>query len=252
MIKISGIIIAKNEEEKIADCLKSLKWADEIVLIDNESSDNTAEIAKKAGAKVYSFKGGTYADRKNFGAEKAEGDWLLYVDADERVTTLLQREVTSEIQKLKSRISAYAVPRSNIILGKELTHGGWWPDYVKHLVKKSALIKWEGDLHEEPKFTGKLGYLKNPLVHLKHDNLSDMVVKTNSWSGTEARLMLEAGHPPMNVPRFLTAIMREFWLRMIKQKAFLDGTEGVIYAMYQVYSRFISYAKLWEMQLKIK
>lgn len=250
--RLSVIVIAKNEEEKIEDCLRSVSWADEVIVIDNESVDKTAEIAKKLGAKVVFFKNGTYSDRKNRGAKEAMGEWLLYVDADERVTDELKREIKDKVLGNQSETSVFAIPRKNIILGKEMRHGGWWPDYVKHLIRKKDLSGWKGELHEEPVFEGKLEHLEAPLLHLKPDNLSVMVEKTNVWSEIEARLMLQANHPPMNIFRFATAILREFWLRMVRQKAFLDGAEGIIYAIYQVYSRFISYAKLWEMQQKDK
>ena len=107
-----------------------------------------------------------------------------------------------------------------------------------------------GELHEEPIVSGKMGYLVNPIIHHKHDNISEMVEKTNTWSEIEARLMFSANHPKMNILRFFSAGAREAWLRIIRQRAFLDGYMGMIYAIYQVFSRFVSYAKLWEMQIK--
>jgi hypothetical protein len=137
-----------------------------------------------------------------------------------------------------------------------MRHGGWWPDYVKRLFLRRSLQKWIGDVHEEPVLkvlpAGRqgIGHLKNPLIHIKHNNLSEMVKKTNKWSEIEARLMFDANHSKMNIIRFFTAMFREFWLRMVKHKAFLDGGEGTIYALYQAWSKFISYAKLWEMQIQ--
>ena len=207
------------------------------------------DIAKKHGVLVTEFEKGGYSDWRNKGLAKATGDWILYVDADERVTPELRKEISELINKTSEKYSSFAIPRRNIILGREMKHGGWWPDYVKRLYKKDSLVKWEGDLHEEPVIKGEMGHLDNPLIHEKHDSLGEMVEKTNKWSEIEAKLMYDANHPPMNIFRFITAMVREFWLRMIKKVAFLDGTEGVIYALYQVYSKFISYAKLWEMQL---
>jgi glycosyltransferase involved in cell wall biosynthesis len=250
-MKLSAIVIAKNEEKKITECLDSLSWADEVIVVDTGSTDKTIDIAKKKKARVVLSTKGSFSNWRNKGAREAKGDWLLYVDADERVTPKLKKEILSVIN-CQSPITAYAIPRRNFILGKEMKHGGWWPDYVKRLFKKEKFKKWEGELHEEPCFQGKLGHLKNPLIHLKHDNLEEMVEKTNEWSEIEARLMHQAGHPPMNILRFLGAMAREFWLRMIKEKAFLDGSKGVIYALYQVFSRFVSYAKLWEMQVQNK
>lgn len=249
---ISAIVLTRNSEDLIKDCLGSISWVDEIIVIDSESKDKTVEIAKKLGAKIINYPKGTFSDKRNKGLEVARRKWLLYVDADERVTPQLRKEIKSIVKGQRSNVKAvaYAIPRRNFILGKEMKHGGWWPDYVKRLFLKSNFRMWTGELHEEPQFEGELGHLKNPLIHKKHDNLSDMVDKTNEWSEIEARLMYKAGHPQMNVARFLSAMFREFWLRMIRYRAFLDGGEGIIYALYQVYSRFISYAKLWEMQLK--
>lgn len=252
-IKISVIIIAKNEEKKLPDCLKSVKWADEIVLIDSGSQDKTKDIARRYNAKIFEYNGGSYNDWRNEGLRKAKGRWILYVDADERVTPELKEEILKIVEGMKWNVendNAYAIPRKNIILGKEMKHGGWWPDYVKRLFKKDKLKGWVGELHEEPVFQGELGYLKNPLIHLKHDNLSEMVDKTNKWSEIEAGLLYKSGHPKMTWWRFARIMLSELWLRLIIKMGFLDGVEGVIYAIYQMWSRFVTYGKLWEMQLK--
>ncbi len=248
-LNLTAIVLTKNSEDVIKDCLESLQWIDEIIVVDDESTDNTREIASKFKAKVLEVKGGSFSDSRNYGMKKALGKWILYIDSDERITPALQKEIIKVISDSKTELSTWAIPRKNIILGQEMKHGGWWPDYVKRLFKKESLKKWSGELHEEPKFKGELGYLNNPIIHQKHDNLSDMVSKTNGWSEIEAKLMLDANHPRMNIFRFITAMFREFWLRMVRNTAFFDGTKGVIYAIYQVYSRFISYAKLWEMQI---
>jgi len=259
-MKISAVIITKNEEKMIEDCLKSLTWVDEIVVIDGGSKDRTVEIAKKYKARIIEHVTDNYSDQRNYGLKEALGSWVFYIDADERVAPELRDEVLG-ISNFPARPaggqfsisnSAYAIPRRNMIFGKEFKHGGQWPDYVKRLFKKSELVKWGGELHEEPVFKGNLGHLKNSLRHIKHENLAEMVEKTNRWSEIEAKLMFNAHHPPMNIIRFMTAMMREFWLRMVKQTAFLDGPEGIIYGIYQIFSRFISYAKLWEMQLNAR
>ena len=232
-IKVSAIVLigGKYSQELLKKCLNSVAWADELVKVETDK-----------------LRGG-FADWRNIGAKRAGGDWLLYVDTDEEVTPALRAEILSIIKHQPLTINAYAIPRKNFIFSKEFKHSGQYPDYVKRLFKKKDFDKWTGELHEEPEFKGELGYLKNPLIHNKHDNLSDMVTKTNEWSEIEAKLMYKAKHPKMNIIRFFSAVTREFCLRMIKQMAFLDGVEGVIYAIYQVYSKSISYAKLWEMQI---
>jgi glycosyltransferase involved in cell wall biosynthesis len=255
-MKLSVVVIAKDEEKMIGDCLQSVKWADEIVVVDHGSIDKTAEIARQNGARVIKLARESkpnYSKPRNIGLKESKGEWVLYLDADERISKDLQKEIILLINKNSPSLSAYAIPRENVIFGKVFRHGGWWPDYVKRLYKKDKLKGWKGKLHEEPIYKGSsIGHLSNPIKHIKHETLSEMIEKTNNWSEIEGRLMYESGHPKMNVFRFLGAMWREFYKRMIKGMAFLDGPEGVIMAMYQVYSKFISYAKLWEMQEKSK
>jgi len=245
-INISVVILAKNEEKKINECLRSLGWVDEIILVDGGSVDETCSLARKFKAKIFEFKKESFAERRNFGTKKARGEWVLHIDSDERITEGLREEILEAISS--SSFSHYAIPRSNFVFGKKMKHCGLWPDYVVRLFKKKDFVTWQGDLHETPLVKGRLGYMNNYFIHIKHDNLFDIVEKTNKWSLIEAKLMFNACHPPMNFLRFASSIFREFYLRMIKQLAFLDGVEGVIYGIYQVWSRFLSYAKLWEMQ----
>ncbi|RJR28786.1 glycosyltransferase family 2 protein [Candidatus Microgenomates bacterium] len=245
--KLTAIIITKNEEKMIEDALKSLKFADEILVVDTGSFDKTIYIAKKYKAKIVKYTSGeSFSDWRNKGLAEAKGNWVLYVDADERIPNALAGEI-SNILKTKSE-GAFAIPRKNIVLGRELLHGGWYPDYVKRLFSVNVLTQWTGDLHEEPVFSGKLLHLENSMLHIKHETFSEMLIKTNKWSQIEAKLMFDANHPPMNTVRFVSAMWREFWSRMVLRNAYLDGKVGVIFSIYQVFSRFVSYAKLWEMQ----
>ena len=254
---LSVIVLTKNSKTTIEKCLSSIVWVDEIVVVDNGSVDETVNIAKKFKARVIENAKGNFSDRRNIGAKEAKGVWLLYIDADEKVTPVLKKEILSQITKHHSPSTAFAIPRRNILLGHEMKHGGWWPDYVIRLVKKDSLIGWEGELHEQPVIRGlpagrqgKIGKLKNPLIHNTHRSLTAMVEKTNDWSEIEAKLMYDANHPKMNIIRFFTAAFREFWYRAIRKYGFLDGPVGIIEIIYQVFSRFVSYAKLWEMQLQ--
>lgn len=254
-MEISAVIIAKNEEKMLPGCLKTLKWASEILLVDTGSTDKTASIARKHGARVVKYtKGKDFSDWRNKGLAEARGEWILYVDADERVPSKLRSEIENIVRhpELSRGISAYAIPRRNFMFGREVRHIAVPPDYVKRLFKKKDLKGWEGALHEEPRFRLGMGHLKEALHHYKHETFSEMVEKTNKWSEIEAILMFKAGHPPMNIPRFVSAMGREAWQRFVVHKAFLDGKIGIIYAIYQVFSRFLSYAKLWEMQISQK
>jgi len=247
-IKLSAIVITKNEESKLYDCLESLSFADEIVVVDNGSEDNTILIAKKFTQKIYKLSKGGFSQLRNKGLEESIGDWVIYVDADERVTPELRNEIQRNIENTNSSFTCFAIPRKNIIFGKEMVHGGWWPDYVKRLFKKDTLTRWVNELHEEPEYKGSMGHLRESLLHLKHDSLSEMVEKTNRWSEIEAKLLFESRHPKMSWWRFIRIMLSELWLRLIIKKGFLDGIEGVIYTFYQMWSRFITYGKLWEKQ----
>lgn len=231
---ISAIILigGKMDKDLLKKCLDSVSWCDEIIKVETEKID------------------GGFAEWRNEGARKANGEWILYIDSDEEVSEDLRVEIEKEIDKATN--TAYAISRRNFIFGKEFKHGGEFPDYQIRLFLKNKFKNWTGDLHEKSNFEGSLGYLKNSLIHHKNLTLSDMVEKTNIWSEIEAKLMFEAKHPQMNFFRFCSAGFREFWKRMIVQMAFLDGKEGVIYALYQVFSRLISYSKLWELQLQGK
>jgi (heptosyl)LPS beta-1,4-glucosyltransferase len=248
---ISVIIIAKNQADLLVDCLKSAQWAREIIVVDNGSTDNTVAVAQKYNAKVYKGPQGSFSDWRNFGASLAKGDWIFYLDVDERITPDLKAEIQTLLQHWnESPINpvAYAVPRKNNLLGHDMRFGGWWPDYVLRLINKKFLIGWKGDLHEQPKIKGAVGKLKNSIYHISHRSLTEMMDKTNSWSEIEAKLLFKSGHPPMAWWRFFSVATREFFYRGVWKLGFFDGPIGAIEVFYQVYSRMITYAKLWEMQ----
>jgi len=256
-MRLSIIIIAKNEEKIIKDCLESAMWADEVILIDSGSTDKTVEIAKKYKAKIIKLPSVKleFSKWRNAGLKAAEGDWVLYLDADERVTPELKEEILKKLQNSKTpktKIVAYAISRKNFYLGKEVRFGGSWPDYVKRLFRREKLKGWKGRLHEEPVFEGKLGHLKEPMIHLTHRDLSSMIEKTSQWSKIEAELLYDAGHPPVTWWRILRVIFSEFWDRGIRKQGFRDGTVGWIEIIFQVFSRFITYARLWERQQEKK
>ena len=252
-MKPSVIIIAKNEEQMIEDCLKSVRQlADEIILVDSGSTDKTIEIAKKYSARIISLPTEKleFAKWRNAGLKAAKGDWVFYLDADERVTPELQKEIEKAIGDTK--YVTYAIPRRNYYLGRKMHYGGAWPDYVKRLFFKEKLRYWERELHENPVFDGEMGRLKNPIVHITHRDLSLMVEKTREWSKIEAELLYKTGHPPVTWWRILRIMLSEFWLRGVKLQGWRDGTVGWIEIIFQMFSRFVTYGRLWELQQKHK
>ncbi|KKP39479.1 hypothetical protein A2130_02345 [Candidatus Woesebacteria bacterium GWC2_33_12] len=232
---VSAIVLVGGsvDQQLLNNCLKSLSWCNEVIKID------TTKIL------------GSFSEWRNEGIKKAKGDWLLYVDIDEEITNNLQKEIQLTITNSQLTNTAYAIPRKNIIFGQEFKHGGQWPDYQIRLFKRSSLKKWVGNLHERPIFAGNMNYIKNSIIHHKNITVSQMIEKTNKWSEIESRLLYKSKHPKMNIFRFISVAFREFQLRFLRQLCFLDGSKGVIYGIYQIYSKLITYSKLWEKQLSI-
>jgi glycosyltransferase involved in cell wall biosynthesis len=245
MIHLSAVINVKNEEEMLPECLRSLSFCDEIVVIDTGSSDNTINIAHTFGAKVFSYMTQDFSEMKVFGQEKARGEWLLYIDADERVSPKLQQSVQDAIQS--DVFVGYTITRQNYYFGNHA-----WPkkESFLRLFRKAHLKKWHGTLHETAIVDGKIGQLQGELLHYTHRNLSSMVKKTLAWSKIEAELRYNAHHPPMTWWRFPRVMLTAFMRSYVIEKGWRMGTVGLIESLYQAFSVFITYARLWELQIQ--
>lgn len=243
---LSVIVIAKDEESMIEACLESVKWTDEIIVVDNGSKDGTLKIAKKYTDKIFQMDARDFAEVRNFAMDKAKGEWVLYVDADERVLEPLKKEI--EVMISFADFSAYAISRKNIIFGTEVKYGPFWPDWVIRLLKKSDFEEWIGKVHEYPKFKGKLGYSKNSLLHLTHRNLDQIILKSLEWSKIDAKLRMDAKHPKMSGWRFLRIFTAEILYQGILRRGFLNGSIGIMDSLLQAFSLYMTYVRLWELQ----
>lgn len=251
MNTISGIVIAKNEENMIADCLDSLSFCDEIIVVDNGSEDRTVEIAKRMGAKVFDFVADDFSKLRNYGLEKAKGEWILYVDSDERVTNDLAKVIRHLItcNGRGVNLNSYFLKRKNFYFGDHE-----WPhiEHLERLFKRDKLEGWYGELHESPKVTGLVGELDGHLLHYTHRDLRSMLAKTIEWSKVEAELRYKSGHPKMSWWRFPRVMLTAFFDSYVRQGGWRVGAIGLIESMYQSFSVFITYARLWELQQKLK
>ncbi len=249
MNKISGVVIAKNAEGLIADCLDSLSFCNEVIIIDNKSEDKTVDIAKKMGAKVYECFSEDFSEMKNLGLKKAANEWILYVDADERVTPELAADIKNKTSGVATSVAAFKVKRKNFYFGNHE-----WPyiERLERLFKKGNLEGWYGKLHESPKIKGKVEELDGYLLHYTHTDLTSMINKTIKWSKIEAELRYESGHPKMSWWRFPRVMLTAFFDSYIRQSGWKAGTIGLVESMYQSFSIFITYARLWELQRKLK
>lgn len=245
--KISAIILTKNDAMRIKGCLASVSWADETIIVDNGSTDKTMEIARRAGAKVIEEEPYVnFGKLRNLGREKAVGDFLLYVDSDEIVTLQLKEEILDLVKNFNPGVSpvAYFISRKNYYFGQP------WPvqDKMERFFWKKGLVSWEGKLHESPKISGIVSKLRNPLLHNTHRTLEEMLKKTNEWSEVEADLRFLDGHPAIVPWRLIRVMMTAFYNSFIKQGGWRAGARGWIESIFQSYSAFITYSKLWEKQ----
>ncbi len=245
-IRITAIILAKNEEKRIEMCLKSLSWVAERIVIDNGSTDRTPSLAKKFHAQVIRLSSGDFSYLRNTARNYANSDWLLYIDADEVVTDELAQEIDSLVSRFNPERDphAYQITRKNRFLGHP------WPyqDVQVRLIRKASLLGWEGELHETPKVDGSIGRLQGKLLHDTHRTIEEMVTKTNEWSQTEALLRQHAHHPAVVSWRLLRVFTTGFFDTYIRQQGWRAGTVGIIESVYQGFSLFVTYAKLWEKQ----
>ena len=191
MKKISGIIIAKNEEKMIGEALDSISFCDELIVVDSGSTDSTKKIAEEKGAKIYEINSNDFSEMRNLGLEKSSSEWILYIDADERADSRLQEEVKKTVSE-SSAYSAFYLKRKNYYFGNNL-----WPkiEKLERFFKKNKLKTWTGKVHESPVIQGDVGELDGYLLHFTHRDLDSMVNKTMEWSETEAILRYNANHP---------------------------------------------------------
>lgn len=248
MNKISAVILTKDSEKLLVDSLEGVKFCNEVIVVDAGSKDRTVEIARSKGAKVVFSEAGNYAHSRNLGLRSASSDWILYVDTDEIVSSELARNIKKAVAG-SDKFSAYKLRRKNFYFGKHE-----WPyiEKLERLFKKEALKNWYGKIHESPIVEGKVGILDGYLFHYTHRDLFSMVEKTLEWSKIEAELRFKANHPRMGWWRFPRVMATAFFDSYIRQKGYKAGVIGIIESIYQAFSIFVTYARLWELQRKVK
>jgi glycosyltransferase involved in cell wall biosynthesis len=249
MNNLTIIIISRNDSDVIGDAIaSSKKLTKNIIVIDSNNDDKTINICQKHGVRVVKNVFKNFSDQRNFGISHATTDWVLYIDSDERLTDSFCYEVSKVIKNydFNSPIVAFRIRRKTFYYGKDWN----FVDSVERLFFRKKFIRWEGIVHETPKVDGEISEIHSSILHYTHRNLSQMVAKTNEWSNYEAYLRFRNNHPILAPWRFFRVMATEFFNSYIKNKGFKNGTYGLIEAMYQAFSVFITYAKLWELQEK--
>jgi len=235
-----------NEEQHIKPAVESAKLLTEnIVVMDMESTDETATIARKAGAKVVKIPKAPYVEPvRPLAFSEVPSEWILILDADERMTPELAREIHSVLEQ--DEFTHFTIPRRNLFAGKKwFKFGGWWPDLQTRLIKHSAYISWPKEIHSTVQVNGKRGQLNSPFLHLFHGNLSEMVDKTIKFENQESQLLFAAKRP-VSMATFPRKFLGELYRRLFKQQGFRDGPYGLIESVYQAYSKTITWLLLYE------
>lgn len=245
---LTAVIIARNEADMIANCIETVKWCDQILLIDNGSTDNTAEIAEKLGARTVFFASKSFAQLRNKALKYIKTDWIFYIDADERVTPQLSQEILVHLETDSS--SALQLKRANVLYGYTQNHGGWDQDFVTRIFKAEEFKGWQGEIHESPELHSTPVQLHTPLIHLTHRSTVDNLQKSAQWTPIEAELLYKSGVPPVTVWTLLRKGMLETFRRAILKKGYQDGTPGWIEAIVQGLNRIMVYIQVWELQQK--
>ncbi len=244
MGRLSVTIIAWNEEDRLRACLESVSWADEIVVVDAESTDKTVPLAREFTDKVSVRPWPGFAVQKNFALDQATGDWVLSVDADERVTPEL-REKIGAIVKDDGPADGYSIPRRNIFWGAWVRHGGLYPDYQLRLFRRGAGRFVEDAVHESARVVGRVETLAEPLLHHSYRDLEDFVRRSNRYSTLSARDWVRRGRP-VRVRHLVTRPLGRFFSMYILQRGFLDGWRGFVLAVLYAEYVFLRMAKVWE------
>ncbi len=247
MAKISVVINTLNDEDKIGKCLESVKWADEIVVVDLESTDKTREICQNFDAKVYIHQRVDYVELvRNESIQKATGDWILILDPDEEIPEKLKEKLIEISQK--NELPAVAIPRKNFIFGKWIRHTAWWPDYLLRFFKKGQ-VSWIDKIHVDAKAIGPIFKLPpDPdlaIIHSAYSDLTSFLKRANRYSAIEAEDKYKEG-VKFSLWGMSRAILREFGKRFIKGAGFLDGLHGLVLTILQMYYQFLVWGKLWE------
>lgn len=242
MPRLSAIIITRNEAANIGDCLDSLTFCDERIVVDCGSSDDTLKIARDKGARVSLRDWKGFGPQKNLALALAQGDWVLSVDADERVTPELAQAIRTAIETGES--DGYEMPRRSTFCGREMRHSGWFPDRVLRLFRRGKARFSDDAVHERVICEGKVARLKAPLLHYPVARLEDAIRRMDNYSTLGAEMIVASGKPVS----FFTGIAHASFtfLRVyVLQLGFLDGAAGFLLAVANAEGTYYRYMKAW-------
>jgi glycosyltransferase involved in cell wall biosynthesis len=245
--KLTALIPCRNEEHNIRECLESVKFADEILVVDSFSTDATLEIARRYTDRIVQHEYVNSAAQKNWAIPQASHPWVLIVDADERVTRGLRDEI-ARILAADGPLDGYWLQRRNVFLGREIRHSGWQGDRVLRLFRRNRGRYEDKHVHASLLLDGRAGACSNPLLHYSYRSLEDELVKIRRYGQWGAADALQAGKQPTARRLFWSPIFT-FLYNYIVRGGFLDGRHGLVLCSFLAFGTFYKYAKLWELIL---
>jgi len=247
MIPLAAVILTKNEEHQIAACIESVAWADQVVVFDSYSDDRTGEVARGMGAMVMQHPFHDYGQQRDAALKAVEAEWILFVDADERVTP----ELAAEIRQVIARddIDGWWIPRHNYIFGAIVPHAGWYPDYQMRLLRRvKARYDPTREVHELVILDGEQGYLKNVFIHYNYDTLRHFMAKQEKYTDYDARILFDQGVRPKPQNYFLQPL-RQFKWRYFELTGYKAGWRGFLLSVLMAYynlSMYLRLRRLWQ------
>ena len=245
---LSVVIITKNEEHRITRCLESVRWADDIVVVDGQSTDQTQAVARTYGATVIERPfSGSFGEERNAGLAVATGEWVLQMDADETVSP----ELRAAIERLLVEGSSHAalkVRRRNYFLGHRMRYGGWY--HYNLVLFRRALVRYEGLVHERLMVQGTIGVLEGDLLHRPFGSFEQFIERQNRYTSLQAReLLQEEGHSSPRLIRELGVRPVKLWWKLyVKKQGFREGFYGLSFSMLFAWVHFLKWAKYWELR----
>jgi hypothetical protein len=245
---LAAVILTYNEARHIVDCIESLRWADQIVVFDSFSDDDTVQLAHQAGAIVGQARFQNYAQQRNtaldFLASRDFEGWVFFVDADERGTAELGSEIRRVIAGRPE--SGWFVPRHNYIFGRLTTGAGWYPDYQLRLLRQGT-ARYERPVHEVARVDGEVGHLQNPLIHYNYDTPEQFHAKQRKYTDYDAGILKKQGVWPRAYTPYSQAV-RQFWWRFVTLAGYRDGLHGLRLSAYLAYYEWLKYRRLAQLQ----
>lgn len=244
---VTAIVLTKDEEKNIVDCLESLRFCDEILVIDDNSEDRTEEIAKSFNAKIIKHGlNNDFSKQRNFALENASNEWILFVDADERISEILAKEIS--IVTSSNKFDGYFIRRDDIIWGRRLKYGETGDMKFLRLAKKS-FGQWEGKVHEEWKVEGKIGTLFNRIDHYPHQTIEEFLKEINYYTDLRAEELHLKGIK-VKWYQILLYPKAKFLLNYFLRLGLLDGLPGFVFAIMMSFHSFLVRGKLWLLNQK--